>query len=82
MPSDPPRVEHDFELKKLAYGAGQDEIIPNRQGYWRISLFFNRKEGISPEYFARHWHHVHGDIVTRCNGYFKNKILRYNQFRM
>ena len=80
MASDPPPVERDFKLQQFAYGSGQDEIVPNRQKYWRISLFFQRKEGVSAEFFARHWHHVHADLVTSTKSYCENNILRYNQF--
>lgn len=81
MGSDPKRVEHDFRLPKLSYDHGDDEIVPNKQNYWRISLFFYKKPGISDEYFARHWHHVHADLVTASKAYLQNNLLRYNQFR-
>jgi hypothetical protein len=80
MSSDPKRVEHDFKVSKLAYDTGEDAIVPNKQRYWRISLFFNRKEGISAEYFAKHWHRVHGDLIVGAKAYCENNILRYNQF--
>ena len=43
-------------------------------------MFFNKKPGISYEYFQNHWHHVHADLVTSSKAYKGNKILRYNQF--
>lgn len=79
-PSDPPRVDHSFKHAKNAYNHGTDEAVPNKQKYWRISLFFKRKEGISAEHFARHWHHVHGDLITGMKAYCESNILRYNQF--
>jgi hypothetical protein len=78
--SDPKRVEREFRISKNSYDHGDDEIVPNKQAYWRISLFFKRKEGVSAEYFARHWHHVHGDLITAAKSYCDNNILRYNQF--
>jgi len=80
MASDPKRVEHDFRLSKLSYDFEDGNIVPNKQKYWRISLFFYRKPGISEEYFARHWHHVHADLVTAAQAYCDSNILRYNQF--
>jgi hypothetical protein len=81
MTSDPKIVDHEFRLSKLSYDHGDDRIVPNKQNYWRVSLFFYKKPGISDEYFARHWHHVHGDLVTASQSYLQNNLLRYNQFR-
>ena len=39
MASNPKRVEHDFKLSKVAHDHGTDEIVPNKQRYWRILLF-------------------------------------------
>lgn len=81
MSHNPKIVPHQFRLPKLSYDHGSDPLVPNKQDYWRVSLFFYKKPGISDEYFARHWHHVHGDLVTASKAYLKNNLLRYNQFR-
>ena len=39
-----------------------------------------KKKDISWEYFTRHWHHVHADIVTGSKAFKENHILRYTQF--
>jgi hypothetical protein len=76
MLSDPPPVNHQFKLAKLAY----DTPI-HKQNYLCIAMFFNKKPGISDEYFQNHWHHVHADLVTSSRAFRELKILRYNQFR-
>jgi hypothetical protein len=75
MSSDPPRVEHDFAIPALSY----DQAV-NKQSYLRINMFFCKKDGISFEYFQRHWHHVHADLVTSSKAFKDNNIIRYNQF--
>jgi len=73
--NDPSIVPHSFALPSLAY-----DQPPNVQPYVRINMFFMKKKGISFEFFARHWHHVHADIVTSSQAFKDNKILRYTQF--
>jgi hypothetical protein len=75
MPSDPPRVSHNFEINKLSY-----DSLANIQPYIRINMFFKKKEGISWEYFTTHWHHVHADICLSTKAWQENNILRYTQF--
>lgn len=73
---DPPPVDHPFRHPhKLAY-----DRPPNRQRYWRINMYFNKKPGISDEYFTNHWHHVHADLVTGMRSFNEKNLLRYNQF--
>jgi hypothetical protein len=47
---DPKIVEHKFRLEKLDYDHNNEGVIPCKQNYWRISLFFYKKPGISEEY--------------------------------
>lgn len=73
--TDPAPVERTFGLPALAYDAPVQ-----KQRYLRISMFFNKKPGISYAYFQQHWHNFHGDLVTSSDAFKSNKILRYNQF--
>ncbi|KAF2095288.1 hypothetical protein NA57DRAFT_60023 [Rhizodiscina lignyota] len=75
MAQDPPRVNHSFSLSQLSY-----DKPPNIKPYIRISMFFNKKPGISYEFFQNHWHHVHADLVTSMRAYKECNLLRYNQF--
>jgi hypothetical protein len=75
MSSDPAPVTHTFSLPKLAY-----EQEPNTQNYIRIQMFFKKKQGISHEYFAHHWRHVHADLLTASKAFQENRIMRYKQF--
>lgn len=43
-------------------------------------MFFNKKPGITFEYFANHWHHVHADLVTSSQAFKDLGFYRYNQF--
>ena len=72
---DPAPVQRNFGHSTLAY-----DTPPNKQTYVRISMFFNKKPGISYEYFLNHWRHVHADLVTSSKAYKENKIRRYTQF--
>jgi hypothetical protein len=75
MSQDPPPVERKFGIPALAY-----DKAPNKQNYIRVSMFFNKKPGVSYEFFQNHWHHVHADLVTSSTAFKKAGILRYNQF--
>ncbi len=72
---DPKPVDHTFHHAKLAY-----DQPPSRQPCWRVNMFFNKKAGISEEYFLHHWNHVHADLVTGATAFKASNILRYNQF--
>ncbi|CAK7201644.1 hypothetical protein SEUCBS139899_004353 [Sporothrix eucalyptigena] len=75
-PTDPPPVDHPFHhAHKLAY-----DRPSNRQRYWRINMYFNKKPGVSDAYFVNHWHHVHADLVTGMRAFNEKNLLRYNQF--
>jgi hypothetical protein len=75
MSSDPSPVDRTFKLPALSYSKPV-----NKQSYVRISMFFNKKPGISYSFFKNHWHHVHADLVTSSDAYRKFGILRYTQF--
>jgi hypothetical protein len=73
--SDPPRVPHNFSWPSLAY-----DQPPNTGDYVRVNMFFMKKKGISWEYFARHWQHVHADICVALKAFNETNLLHYSQF--
>jgi hypothetical protein len=55
----------------------------NQQPYFRAMIFFNKKPGLSDEFFHEHWKSVHADLTMqvgemgrRCGG-----VVRYVQVR-
>ena len=44
---------------------------------WHVKLFYNRKQGITPEEFNRYWAYEHGPRVQ--DFHLRLGVVRYNQ---
>lgn len=44
---------------------------------WHVKLFYNRKEGMTPEEFNRYWAYEHGPRAE--NFHLRLGVVRYNQ---
>ncbi|KEF56743.1 uncharacterized protein A1O9_06933 [Exophiala aquamarina CBS 119918] len=52
----------------------------NRQPYYKIMFFLNKKPDISDEDFHKHWEMVHADLTVATKAFRDVSILRYVQY--
>ncbi|KAF2274016.1 uncharacterized protein EI97DRAFT_347685, partial [Westerdykella ornata] len=69
---------HKYAFQELALA---DKKGSNEQPYFRASVFFSKKPGLTDEFFHDHWKSIHADLVmqTKNTGIH---LLRYSQFHM
>jgi hypothetical protein len=55
----------------------------NQQSYFRAMIFFNKKPGLSDEFFHEHWKSVHADLTMQVGemGRRWGGVVRYVQVR-
>jgi hypothetical protein len=53
----------------------------NQQPYFRAMIFFNKKPGVSDEFFHEHWKSVHADLTMQVDkmGRKNGGVVRYVQ---
>jgi hypothetical protein len=68
-----PYSVHTFTFPEVALGSSS-----NQQPYFRAMIFFNKKPGLTDEFFHEHWKSVHADLTMRVEG-AGVKLVRYSQ---
>lgn len=51
---------HPYNFPELRIGTGSNE-----QPYFRAMVFFNKKPGLTDEFFHEHWKSVHADLTMQ-----------------
>jgi hypothetical protein len=59
----PNHLVHQHTFPELAIGTGS-----NQQSYFRAMVFFNKKPGLTDEFFHEHWKSVHADLTMQVEG--------------
>lgn len=65
---------HPYHFTELSLGGGS-----NQQRYFRAMLFFNKKPGLTDEFFHDHWKSVHADLTMQVQDAGVD-LVRYVQF--
>lgn len=71
----PNHYTHPYHFQELELGGGS-----NQQPYFRALVFFNKKEGLTDEFFHEHWKSVHADLTLQVEDAGVN-LVRYVQVR-
>jgi hypothetical protein len=64
---------HTFTFPEVALGSSS-----NQQPYFRAMIFFNKKPGLTDEFFHEHWKSVHADLTMHVEGAGVS-LVRYSQ---
>lgn len=72
----PNHLVHQHTFPELALGGPKGS---NQQPYFRAMVFFNKKPGLTDEFFHDHWKSVHADLTMQVEGAGIN-LVRYVQF--
>ncbi|KAF1946625.1 hypothetical protein EJ02DRAFT_493745 [Clathrospora elynae] len=70
----PTHHTHPYHFSELELGSGS-----NQQPYFRALVFFNKKPGLTDEFFHEHWKSVHADLTMQVEGAGLD-LVRYVQF--
>ncbi|KAH7095250.1 hypothetical protein FB567DRAFT_24062 [Paraphoma chrysanthemicola] len=70
----PNHLIHQHVFPELSIGTGS-----NQQIYFRAMVFFNKKPGLTDEFFHAHWKTVHADLTMQVEG-AGVELVRYVQF--
>ncbi|PSN65186.1 hypothetical protein BS50DRAFT_575250 [Corynespora cassiicola Philippines] len=65
---------HPYNFPELRIGTGSNE-----QPYFRAMVFFNKKPGLTDEFFHEHWKSVHADLTMQVEN-AGITLARYVQF--
>jgi hypothetical protein len=72
----PNHDSHTYTFPELAHGTPNSS---NQQPYFRAMIFFNKKPGLTDEFFHEHWKSVHADLTMQVGGAGVD-FVRYVQF--
>jgi hypothetical protein len=77
----PNHLVHAHTFPELSIAPHSDGS--NQQPYFRAMIFFNKKPGLSDEFFHEHWKSVHADLTMQVGGMGRRKggVVRYVQVR-
>ncbi|KAL5121165.1 hypothetical protein ACEQ8H_001017 [Pleosporales sp. CAS-2024a] len=72
----PNHVVHQHKFPELAISRNRDGS--NQQKYFRAMIFFNKKPGLTDDFFHEHWKSVHADLTMQVDNAGVN-LVRYVQ---
>jgi hypothetical protein len=72
----PNHLVHQHTFPELALSSSGDGS--NQQMYFRAMVFFNKKPGLTDEFFHEHWKSVHADLTMQVTGAGVD-LVRYSQ---
>ncbi|KAH3948013.1 hypothetical protein HBH53_108430 [Parastagonospora nodorum] len=73
----PNHLVHHHTFPELSIA--EDGTGSNQQPYFRAMIFFNKKPGLTDDFFHAHWKSVHADLTMQVEGAGVD-LVRYVQF--